>query len=581
MEGDHIIIIIIYNIYIHTFSDPMKEYQSMLRKAYAVMPEIPHNQWPPVKKAQYVSLALIKNEDMMRTDLYSRATIHGSVDDIMKTKEDIPFENVFPKQLEADFSRVTLIEGRPGCGKTTLIVKVCKDWGAEKILEGAQCLILVEVRRFMGKIDITLEDILSTYCPHPNITKAVKEQIERDQGEKVIFAFDGLDEYPHAKQKGNLISNIIDGAVLRKCFVFMTSRPAFAFLLRQTANRNIEIIGFLKNQIKHYINAYYEHKPVSAKSLMEFLDNHPNIDRMCYLPLHLAMVAYLHENVREMPQTETEMYKIFVLHTILRALRKEKENDPDPEAMDEIEFHEYSDLPEDKEKILREIFALAFKFTEEQKQVITGKEIMRRKGLPVTSSRKNFDSLGLLTVDRQLSERALPTKTFSFLHLTLQEYLTAEYISEMSDEQQLDIIRRLKEKIHMRVVWKFYCGLAHEKRVFPETFTLIVEGARDDRQSALHIMRCAYESTEAKACVTVMESINGKMDVQDITLNPADCDVLGYVTTFAADTICELDMSYCHIGAEGMEAFVDRIESLDGPLQKVKILRYVSISRSL
>ena len=559
------------------FSDPWKEYQCLLQNAYAMMPEIPHNQWPPVRKAQYVSLALILNEDMIRTDLYSRATIHGSVDDIMRKKRDVPFEEVFPQQLSQNHPQATLIEGRPGCGKTTLIVKVSKDWGSGSILNEIELLILVELRQFMGKADITLEDMVSTYCPHPDVINAVVRRIKNEGGKGVAFAFDGLDEYPHALREGNLIFDIVRGTMAPKSFVYMTSRPAGSSKFRPYAKANVEIIGFLREQIHKYIHAHYENKPHKVESLTRFLDSHPNVSRMCYLPLHLAMIVYLHENEEAMPDRETEMYHIFALHTLLRALRKEKLNDPDPEAGEDLEFHEIDDLPEDKMKIFREICLLALKATEEQKQVFTGKEILKRKVLPVVRTRKEFDSLGMLTVDRQLAERALPTKTFSFLHLTLQEFFAAYYLYMcMSDEEQLREIDQFKTMTHMRVVWKFYCGLSHRSNIFLDAFTSIVEGNKDDRLAVLHMMHCAYEATEAGACSSLMKKLRGIMDVQDVTLNAADCTALGFITAKAPSVVSELDMSYCHIGPEGMEAFVDQIKSV-GILPNVHTLRFVSI----
>ena len=541
------------------------------------MPEIPHNQWPPVKRAQYVNLALITNEDMMRTDLYSRATLHGSVDDILRKKQDIPFEKVFPEQLSQALSHTTLIEGRPGCGKTTLLVKVAKDWGRKEILKGADIFVLVMVRQFMGKANITREDIISTYCPQPSVNKAVVEFMEKNGGEGVVFALDGLDEYPHAVDKSNLIFKIVHGVVFPKSQVYVTSRPANAFRLREIATANIEIIGFLTQQIHKYIDIHYEGNTEMARSLKLFLENHPNIGKMCYLPLHLAMVVFLHESGSHMPSTETEMYHTFTLHTIFRALRRETESNSDPEAVDEIEFHDYECLSEEKAKVFRMICYLALIATERQRQVFTGKEILEHKVFPHNPTRREFDSLGLLTVDRQLAERALPTKIFSFLHLTHQEYLAAEYLSKfMCDEEQLQTIEEFKKAIHMRMVWKFYCGLSHQSKVFLTAFTSIVEANKDDRQAALHMMHCAYESTEASACVTLMKKLKGVMDVQDITLNPSDCTALGCVVADASKAVFELDMSYCHIGPEGMEAFVSAIESQPNSfiLSEVHTLRF-------
>ena len=535
------------------------------------MPEIPHNQWPPIKKAHYVSLALITSEDMTRDDLFSRNTVKGSVDDIMKRKELVEFKEVFPEMKSKEVVR-TLIEGRPGCGKTTLMVKVSKDWARKEILQDGEILVLVTLRRFMGRADITLRDILGVYCGNSSIVQAVADRIEATGGKGVYFVFDGLDEYEPAKQVGNLLCDIIRATKLPNAKVFMTSRPAGSIRFRNVAQENIEIIGFLEEQIEQYINDYYEDCPHKAASLIAFLKNHPNISRMCYLPLHLAMIVFLYESKVKLPETETEMYKIFTLHTLFRALRRE-----DPDEADELELHDFHQLPPQKHPIFASIGRLAFEATHRQRQIFTGKEILEKKLLPVLQNSKDFDSLGLLTVDRQIAESSLPTKTFSFLHLTLQEFLSAVFlVNECSDDEQMKHIETHGGHVHMRVVWKFYCGLSHRSNMFLSAFAEIAKRNTSNRLAVLHVIHCAYESTEREACENLLELLGGTIDVKHITLNQSDCSVLGYVATKGLQLVTELDLSYCHIGPTGIEAFVQQLQQVPEKLENVKTLRLVT-----
>ena len=93
---------------------------------YSHQPEVPEGAWPPVKKTQYINLALIKIEQMVDfSKEYLRDTIRGSIDDIMKDKDDIKYNEVF---AELNDGARLLFEGRPGCGKTTMMNKVSQDW---------------------------------------------------------------------------------------------------------------------------------------------------------------------------------------------------------------------------------------------------------------------------------------------------------------------------------------------------------------------------------------------------------------------------------------------------------------------
>ena len=292
----------------------------------------------------------------MRDDLFSRGTVRGTADDILQQKTPIDYMDVFPKEISTE-RVVTLIEGRPGSGKTTLITKVSRDWAKEDILKNVGLLILVHLRRFMGKSDLTIADMIGIYCKSSTVVQDLVERFERTGGEEVCFAFDGLDEYTSEMERGNLIYDLIHGYRLPKASIFLTSRPAGSHKLRKWVKQNIEIVGFLKDEIAQYIKYYYENNPVKAASLTTYLQNRPNISHMCYLPLHLAMAVYLFDECDEkLPDTETEMYMTFTMQTLRRSIEKELR----PSEDDDLEFHEIDDLTPEKLKIFERMCHLDY-----------------------------------------------------------------------------------------------------------------------------------------------------------------------------------------------------------------------------
>jgi hypothetical protein len=204
---------------------------------------IESEQWPPVKEHFYISLALITPDFMPRSDTFSRATIRGSVDDVYKRKEQIDFNQAFPDQLASKKHYVSLIEGRPGCGKSTLITKVSKDWAEETLLKDIELFLLIRLRRFVGKTHLTLKDLLGIYCLDADVIDLIHKKITKEGGKGVCFAFDGLDEYSAHLVEGNLVMNIIYGYMLPHAAVFMTSRPATTerFRRKTLLTRDIEI----------------------------------------------------------------------------------------------------------------------------------------------------------------------------------------------------------------------------------------------------------------------------------------------------------------------------------------------------
>jgi len=55
------------------------------------------------------------------------------------------------------------------------------------------------------------------------------------------------------------------------------------------------------------------------------MDDQPHIKHTCYIPLHLAMLVYLKDsipNTTNLPETETEIYEQFIIHTLIRDFAK-------------------------------------------------------------------------------------------------------------------------------------------------------------------------------------------------------------------------------------------------------------------
>ena len=176
------------------------KHRPKLAAFYSHQPEVPEGTWPPVKKTQYINLALIRTEQAIDFNKeFLRQTIRGSIDDIMKDKDDIKYDEVFTEVEEG----VRLVfEGRPGCGKTTMMNKVSQDWANWKIFSSS-LLFLVHLRRLENQSDIDLEMVLrSTPVAFTEYEfQQICTQIEGNQGKGVVFALDGLDEYCPEKKK--------------------------------------------------------------------------------------------------------------------------------------------------------------------------------------------------------------------------------------------------------------------------------------------------------------------------------------------------------------------------------------------
>ena len=81
------------------------------------------------------------------------------------------------------------------------------------------------------------------------------------------------------------------------------------------------MIGFLKEQIYEYIKKYDFSVESKVSQLHRYLEDHPNVLHMCYLPIHAAMVCFLLDCLDvDLPKTETEIYQQFTIQTSLVSL---------------------------------------------------------------------------------------------------------------------------------------------------------------------------------------------------------------------------------------------------------------------
>ena len=514
--------------------------------------------WPPVKSTNFVSLALIKDQASWRK------TVQESVDEIIGDKTTTSYQSMVDVNSIGTF---TLLEGRPGSGKTVLMNKISCDWAKGEILNSS-LLIFIPLRRLGAEPDRKLATLLRVACSALSQydIKELVSLIESTQGKGVVFAFDGFDEYVpyyyekmvsieeeishknsapkkkwydifrrkrksrhYATVKGQVsketkilgfrpvqiedVFEILKGKYLTKSTIFVTSRPGACNDIREYAKKRIEVLGFLKPQIIEYVHHYFGSDKCKAERLMAHLEDHPNLMNMAYLPLHCAMLAFLYEDDTVLPETETEFYKHFTLSTLLRSFRRKQGSITTITSFDQ--------LPHRVKITFDNICKLAFNATLNSKQVFTSADI--KSILPGTVSRDDVSDLGLIVTDHYFMRFGLDD-TYTFLHLTFQEYLGAVYIVELLSKSELiNIIQKFKYKRNLSVVWRFLCGMMD----FSDTNTMgafkSLMKATEDKAVKL---QCCYESQHSSPCSYIINAFNGQLKLNNFT--PSDCTAIGY-----------------------------------------------------
>ena len=530
-----------------------------LIKRYSRQREIPENLWPPVGTNTFINLVLIK-QDKEKTRDHSYSVL-GDMDDIIKEKETIEYKQVFGKYVKGG---LVLIEGRPGSGKTTLVHKVTRDWATRgDVLAGSKMVFLVRLRFLDSKkTDHTLSCVLELFYQDKLELKQVLCDLNNIDGEGVCFIIDGLDEYQHEGKEKSVIYPLLRKEYLPDAMIIVASRPvATAELRHDPVNKHVEVLGFAKNQILEYIDKFPFKSPryhdISnidnlPSRLKAYLELHHNILHMCYLPVHAAMICFLFEYVKTIPHTETKIYEEFTRFIRLRWLRRSNRM---------AQLPSLNDLCGNDKECFDKICFLAFDMTINSKQVIH--QCDTDVSLSPESGPDDAPSLGLVTIDRAVAMLGL-TDTYTFLHLTFQEYLAAFYISKLEEEKQVKLFGQYGEHKQMLMVWVFYCGMTKFKERDARLDSILIS------LNSLYKLRCAFESQQRVVCNSIVESIKEarKLRVHDCYLTRADITAIAYVMSTTSPLVREVEMSECFLNETRLKLFFAEVD--DSQLNLIK-----------
>ena len=411
----------------HSTPHPLTTYQQYLKDLYSTKyPDYSKQQFTVNRPKHIVNLVLVHKEKNQGDKLQRECLLyqlHGNIDLIQQKKTPLTKDQITVLASGATARRV-LIEGAPGIGKTTLLWQLCHQWADGELLQQWELVILVQLRDKTTRTAQCLSDLL--YHPRQHIREAICREIVENEGENVLFIFDGYDELSDDQRTDSLFIRLLrrECRELRKATVVVSSRPFATKTLphqfKNSLDQHVAIVGFNEQNIETYLTSACENNPEMLKDLKSYICTQAFISSVLYNPLHCTIVTELYLQYWQRgekgfaPSTLTQLYEALVLNLLRRQL--------------DSDIDDLSELPSDVSHQLNQLGELAARGIEQRKYIFDN----------VPS-----DTLGLMHSVKPLHDyRAKRSSSHSFTHLTLQEFLAGRYWSQLPPQQLTKLLQR-------------------------------------------------------------------------------------------------------------------------------------------
>ncbi|XP_062382881.1 NACHT, LRR and PYD domains-containing protein 1 homolog [Sardina pilchardus] len=480
--------------------------------------------------------------------------------------------------------RTVMTKGVAGIGKTVSVQKFILDWTEGETNQDVHFIFPLPFRELNLMMDkqLSLVKLLQHFFPEIKDLK-----ILTNSKHKVMFIFDGLDEcrlpldfrsnlsccdVTTLVSVNVLLTNLIKRNLLPSALLWITTRPAAASQIPpEYVDQVTEIRGFNAPQKEEYFKKYFKTR-TSDENLASRTITHLKSSRSLYIMCHIPVFCWISATVVErassesekvgMPRTLTQMYTHFLI------------------IQTSITNVKYTERKETDEEIVFKLAKMAFQQLEKG-NLIFYEEDLRECGIDVTEASVYS---GVCTQIFREESGLYQGKVFSFVHLSIQEFLAAVYVflcfrhteRSMSDHQQTSQLSGLfragtlhdlhktavdlalqSENGHLDLFLRFLLGLSLESnqellmhllpqtrsqpQSYEQTVQYIKQKIRDKRNSdkKINLFYCLNELNR-HAVVEVIEKSSGALFVE--TLLPGQWETRTFGFKIPEEQLDEFDL---------------------------------------
>ncbi|RVE60735.1 hypothetical protein OJAV_G00184020 [Oryzias javanicus] len=493
------------------------------------------------------------------------------------------------------FIRVVLTSGVAGIGKTFSVQKFTLDWAEGLENQDISAVIPLSFRE-MNLIRDEQHSLLTLIQRfHKTFQKITAEQLSVC---KLLFIFDGLDEsrlsldfnnsqvvsdVTHKSSINVLLTNLIQGHLLPSALVWITSRPAAANQIPPSCvSRVTEVRGFTDSQKEECFRRRFKDEDLSSR-VFSHIKASKSLFIMCEVPIFCWIIAVVYEHmmtteqIGDLPTTLTDMYSHFLMVQTKRKKNKYQQ--------------EHKGNPQELRKVNREVLLklgrLAFEHLEKG-NIMFYQEDLQQCGLDVTEASLYS---GVCTEIFRRECEIFHKPVYSFVHLSVQEFLAAVYIIHCYNNKKMEAMENLlknqtsvssrdeflsrvmKKSLqsqtgHLDLFARFLYGLSvkSNQRILgsllgqtennPETIQRIINNLKEMKTNdmspdrSINIFHCLVEMKDLSVHQEIQEFLKSE-NRSEKELSKIQCSALAYMLQMSEEVLDELYLDQYKTSREG------------------------------
>ncbi|KAM9717274.1 protein NLRC3-like [Menidia menidia] len=490
--------------------------------------------------------------------------------------------------------RAVLTMGVAGIGKTVLTQKFTLDWAEGRANQDIEFLFPFTFRELNvhRKKEFSLVELVHYFFP------AIKEagicSFSRFQ---VVFILDGLDEnrlcldfrnqepvteVTESSSVSVLVTSLISGTLFPSARLWITTRPAAASQIpKDYVGMMTEVRGFTDEQKEQYFRKRFPDEQ-QASSIISHIRSVRSLHIMCHIPVFCWISDdVLEEELKtrgrgQLPRSMTEMYINFLV--VQTKVKRDKYGD---EATESAEIR----------KMVESLGKLAFEQLQKDCLIFYESDL-EKCGIDITDASLYS---GVLTQVFKPEKKLYKIILYSFVHLSIQEFLASVYVLHCHRSRNTEALQDLLgrewmsshpeapldaflERVmevslkspngHLDLMVRFLHGLCVESNqerlnellgrvaYSPETIQRVINNLKQMQtyhvspDVSINILHCLMEMNELSVLQEITEFLKSQNRSQK-ELSEIQCSALAYMLQMSEEVLEEFDSEEYNTTDEG------------------------------